>query len=1051
MGSRLSSMLVQEGLLRVETLKEMLALQVIKGGQLDTILLEKGLLSEATITALLSRAMGFPPLTPELLDRAQQMASLALDERTADRLGVCPIYSDLQSLSLLVSEATDHVALEELAFELDRRLLPVAAPEVRVLQARQRVFGTALAQRFVTLLSRLGEAPPIAAAATLVKPSIEPRRSRSQPGEAAATASTADAEPPSAARAQTSEHGYSLLEPLMIERDQPVGAATDMPPLPEITDEYPPLRDRLPRPPQSGEVPPLPEPAAQLESVVTHPPPDMPPIPPDADLEELQAAAAIQPEDLAAAAAAPGEDLILADHDLLPDAGASQGSVTAQKPAESAEPEAQTMDAEPPPPVERRERRVFSSGPLSRVVSGEITIQDKPSRGVEPQVQLVDEATVVEAPVVEAPVVESLVVDEATVVEATVVESLVVDEATVVETPVVEAPVDEAPVDEATVVEATVVEAPAEEPVHAPLPLAEAGPALVRAQSRDELLLTLARAVHQYLECVQVYLHRHGELQGQLELASGHFDSVHIRQRRLATDVPSIISRAIEDGSLYIGPVPVVDASASLLLAAGVLAGEGVVLAPVHLKGRNICLVVGHSYDRPIPPRVRIPIARLVQETALALARLIVRQKQTRVTPATEPAPALAPQPEPVAPAVPAESPKVEVSWEALPPEPAEPWRVGASRPTPGSTDPISSEARPTPPVARVVEPRPAPGGAEKQPHLTDTVVEEQPIRRVPTGPMPRAGYVLDTVRSLDSRSGPQAQRPGASPEPASASLPALIDELEAGGTSAQWAELQLRKLGATAIAALIGRFPGRLRHDRFARNALPPVTECSPVLKALASFGRGVIFALAPLFHHKDADVRYYVSYLMSELVYPEAVALLSTRLQDKDHDVRRIAAATLGKFRQMEQFPNVLLDLRADLSNPDPRPRRAAAEALAALGDGDSVPLLLDLLADPEQSVVESALNALVTLTKQDYARNEKKWRAWWERNNHRHRMEWLIEGLVHKAPDIRAATATELEQLTGLSFGYSFDMPRREREAIRRRFVDWWAEIGMEKFKG
>jgi HEAT repeat protein len=196
--------------------------------------------------------------------------------------------------------------------------------------------------------------------------------------------------------------------------------------------------------------------------------------------------------------------------------------------------------------------------------------------------------------------------------------------------------------------------------------------------------------------------------------------------------------------------------------------------------------------------------------------------------------------------------------------------------------------------------------------------------------------------------------------------------------------------------------------------------------------------------------ETRFYVTYLLSELVYPEAVALLATRLQDKDNEVRRIAALTLGKFREMDQFPGVLLDLRADLQNPDPRPRRAAIEALAALGDAESVPPLIKLLADPDQVVVETAVNALVTLTKQDLARNEKRWQAWWERNSHRHRLEWLIDGLVHKAPDIRSAAIAELEQLTGLTFGYSFDMPRREREGIRRRFVDWWAEVGIEQFR-
>ncbi|MDI7276423.1 MAG: HEAT repeat domain-containing protein, partial [Anaerolineae bacterium] len=153
--------------------------------------------------------------------------------------------------------------------------------------------------------------------------------------------------------------------------------------------------------------------------------------------------------------------------------------------------------------------------------------------------------------------------------------------------------------------------------------------------------------------------------------------------------------------------------------------------------------------------------------------------------------------------------------------------------------------------------------------------------------------------------------------------------------------------------------------------------------------------------------------------------------------------------RFKEMDQFPEVLLDLRADLTHPDPRPRRASIEALAALGDGDSVPALVALLEDGDTSVSEAAYNALVLLTKQDFALNAGKWSTWWEANRTRPRVLWLIDGLVHGTPQIRTSAARDLEELTGLSFGYRFDLPAPEREAARRRFLEWWADAGRFRF--
>ena len=60
------------------------------------------------------------------------------------------------------------------------------------------------------------------------------------------------------------------------------------------------------------------------------------------------------------------------------------------------------------------------------------------------------------------------------------------------------------------------------------------------------------------------------------------------------------------------------------------------------------------------------------------------------------------------------------------------------------------------------------------------------------------------------------------------------------------------------------------------------------------------------------------------------------------------------------------------------------------------------------------------------------------------HRHlRVEWLLDGLVHDAPEIRADAASELAQLTGTTFGYSHDLPEDQRAEIRERYAAWWAD--------
>jgi hypothetical protein len=259
----------------------------------------------------------------------------------------------------------------------------------------------------------------------------------------------------------------------------------------------------------------------------------------------------------------------------------------------------------------------------------------------------------------------------------------------------------------------------------------------------------------------------------------------------------------------------------------------------------------------------------------------------------------------------------------------------------------------------------------------------------------------------------------------------------------------EIRRRGRTGIEEILAIFPGRLRFDRASTRELPVVSDCSTVLRVLMAIGRPVISSLAPLLVHGDDDVRFYATYLLSELTFPESVVLLARRLSDSDPAVRRAAAYGLRRCRELPQFSEIMQDLRDDLTHPDARPRMAAMEALGALGDAVAAPSLIAQLKDSRNEVIESARRALVFLTRQDLGNEAAEWRKWWEKNRSRHRIEWLIDGLVHESREIRDGCAVELRELTGLAFGYDPDLPPEKREQCRTRFATWWGESGLYDF--
>ena len=161
MGSRLGSVVIQEGLLTVTQLQDAFTVQVVRGGALDTVLLEKAIVDEASLLDLIARQIGYPEIDADLLDAADAEIAALISSDDANRLKICPLLEQTGRIAILVSEETNPEHLDALAATLERQLLPFASTELRILQARQLIYGTALNSRYEGILERLGERPPI--------------------------------------------------------------------------------------------------------------------------------------------------------------------------------------------------------------------------------------------------------------------------------------------------------------------------------------------------------------------------------------------------------------------------------------------------------------------------------------------------------------------------------------------------------------------------------------------------------------------------------------------------------------------------------------------------------------------------------------------------------------------------------------------------------------------------------------------------------------------------------------------------------------------------
>ena len=328
------------------------------------------------------------------------------------------------------------------------------------------------------------------------------------------------------------------------------------------------------------------------------------------------------------------------------------------------------------------------------------------------------------------------------------------------------------------------------------------------------------------------------------------------------------------------------------------------------------------------------------------------------------------------------------------------------------------------PAAVRTIRPRP---------HTT----EPEPLPAPPTpGPTPS---------DIDLGSDIAISMEAEEPDPIDVVLSALESD---DPVIAAHARFEALNRGDEVLEAAQSRFPGALRVDRYELGGRAiPADKHGPLLALLIALGAPAVPLLIDRMRDSSRDNRYYATLCIGELRPAMAASALSERIFDNDYGIRDVAIEALGRYSG-EELESGLVHVRQALHSDDSDRVHAAAMALATLADIRAIPDLLDTHGRGDR-FAEHARLALIQLVKQDFGTSTRKWRAWWAKHKRQNRIEWLLEGLAHNTDSIRRSAVEELRKLTGEHFGFQADLPKRDREQARQRWLDWWEEIGRKRF--
>ena len=589
--------------------------------------------------------------------------------------------------------------------------------------------------------------------------------------------------------------------------------------------------------------------------------------------------------------------------------------------------------------------------------------------------------------------------------------------------------------------------------------LEQAREVLAGARTRDEVVVTTLRYARDFFQFTALFAVTRDAVAGHDGLGPEGDARDLVRTVAIYADDPGMFRTAIESMAPYLGRA---DRAAAGNLAVLDALGRGtprtMLVTPILLRRRPVCLLYGDNGSAPVSARRLGDLLLFCSTIGSAFERIIKARKGDQPSPAAPDASLVEPFLEegavspPEEPIVTLEAP---AAVEARPLEPpagffrhAEPaWRGPGPLNAPVSTseahfiaaggslepDQLFAPSEETPPetAAAFAEPAAAPPVVSPEP-----VVEVWPVESPPEQPPEPPVDALVEPAPLEAEAAELTGDPSYLVGAYMTSVP---------GTPAH-AEL-LQQLVSQAVATapiLCDLLPGPIEVAPEELAGAPAGAQ-GPVFEALVAIGQPAVPPLLSVLTAPEGQRRRAAVVLLGAIGDPATLASLADRCLDSDASVAEAAREALAAHQGTAAMRPIPERLRRALASGLGTRAAAAARALSALRDVESIPNLIQALEGTDPPTAEAASAALAAITLQRHGAAARKWLLWWKENRGRGRAEWLFSGLTAEDREVRAAAAAELERIASPPVSYSPDQASEEREQAARAWASWFTRSG------
>lgn len=152
---RLGDFLIADGQISPDQLDEAIEYQCIYGGRLGTSLIELGLINEEHLAQVLSKQLKLHYIKPDLLMNVPNPILNLVPKKLALKYRIVPYHKDKGKLFLAMNDASNLADIDELSFQLNHIIVPLAIPEVRLMLALKKHYGLDLTPRFENLEAQI--------------------------------------------------------------------------------------------------------------------------------------------------------------------------------------------------------------------------------------------------------------------------------------------------------------------------------------------------------------------------------------------------------------------------------------------------------------------------------------------------------------------------------------------------------------------------------------------------------------------------------------------------------------------------------------------------------------------------------------------------------------------------------------------------------------------------------------------------------------------------------------------------------------------------------